>query len=615
MTIVLTYTKLDGSKHKAGIDENISKISFNYDNMASIDLSGIGECINLQNLELQGNNLQTIDLATLGSCKSLKTLELGGNNLQSIDLDPLKSCNNLQELWVVGHKLQTINLSPLRHCTNLQTFGLGGSMLQNIDLTPLGSCINLSELRIGLTELQSINVFPLSSCINLRKFRFGWNKLRSIDLSPLSSCTSLQTINLSKNELQSIDLDPLRLTTKLQMIDLSDNHLKRIELSAFSSCAYLEDISLKENKLKSINLNPLWSCKNLKTLDLTKNELRSVDFTPIYFTRGVSIDDACKGYSWLIASREGIVYERPSDIYPWPFLHHIAKMFGKDPRVQQDILHAMGLKNYGFIDCDLEDLFLSIPPQITIEEAVKQVANGLIREIAKSVDRGGTTTGLRLEELITKHVEIAIRAQEITEIRDSEIKRVRVGESSNEVDLKELWLTAYGYDVLTALGKKLITSVSDFEQVKHTFSDMGFELQGNKTSIPGAKMGNILKMVVLWIIKNRNEQWYKISPVNLSRWWEELFEQQLNEFDFLERKREFDREIDEERRRKFYDFEEDESQINQTTEEDEVDEVDVLDELNPEEERLFIKGKKMKRREREKEKKMKSGRGVQWRRS
>jgi len=614
MPVILSYTKLDGSEHKAGIDEEITKIGFNYDNMISIDLTGIEGCSNLQTLELKGNNLQSIDLAPLKSCTNLKTLELGGNNLQSIDLAPLKSCNTLQELWVVGHRLQTIDLSSLRYCNNLRTFGVGGSMIQNIDLAPLGFCISLSELRIGLTELQSIDVSPLSSCISLQKLRLGWNKLRSIDLSPLSSCANLQTLNLSKNELQSIDLDPLRLTTKLQVIDLSDNHLKRIDLSALSACTFLEDLSLEKNKLQSVDLIPLCSCTNMKTLDLSKNNLKSVELTPVYCTRDISFDSHCKGYSWLCPDKKEnseMVYDRPSSIFPWLALHHIAKKFGKDRRVQHDILVAMGLQKYGFIDHDLEDMFLSLPSHINTEEAIKQVTTRLVQEIAASVDRGGTTTGLRLEELLTLHGEIAIRTQEILEIRDSELRQVRVDEVDNKDELKKLWLTAYGYDVLTAVETNLETDAIDIEQIRNIFSDMGFELLGNNTSISGAKMDDMLEMVILWIVKNKNVQWSKIIPVDLSRWQEELYEKQLEELEIEEARRAFHREQEEEMRR-FSEHEQGYSHVDQINDEVE-DDADVFEEFDPEEEKILTKGKKLKRRERDKKKKEKSRKRVQWR--
>jgi len=641
MTVVLTYTKLDGSKHKAGIDENISKIGFNYDKMISIDLSGIGECKNLQNLELQSNNLQTIDLKPLESCKSLQTLELGGDSLQTIDLSSLKSCDNLQELWLVGHQLQSLDISPLGHCKNLQTFGIGGSKLREIDLSPLKSCISLVQLRIGLTQVHSIDISPLNSCIKLQKLRLGWNKLQSIDLAPLSSCTNLQTLNLSKNELQSINLLPLKLATKLESIDLSENQLKRIDFSPLSTCTSLKDLSVEKNKLQSIDLIPLFFCTNMRMLDLSENELQSIDFTPVFCTPTISYDSTCKGFSWLETGNYEIVYDRPSIIYPWSVLYLIARLFGNDPRVQQDILFAMGFNKYGFIDCDLEVLFLSIPSHINIEEASKQVVKKLIQEIAESVDRGGTTTGLNLEELLTQHPEIAIRIQEISEIRDSEIRQVRVSESGSKANLQELWLTAFGYDVLTALGMKLETSMVDLEQIKHTFSDMRFELLGNRTSISGVKMGLILKMVVLWIIENRNNRWKEIEPSSLSQWWDELGIKRIEKLAYEERKRQYDEELLEESRSKFdylhqveqpheeKEFEYDLDAIEEHKFEEErlfakgkklkrrgrEDELDVIVELSPEEERLVSKGKKLKRREKEKKKKEKTPKRVQWRRS
>jgi hypothetical protein len=88
-----------------------------------------------------------------------------------------------------------------------------------------------------------------------------------------------------------------------------------------------------------------------------------------------------------------------------------------------------------------------------------------------------------------------------------EIQRTRIGVRANEVDLGALWLTAYDYDILTALDMRLKTDLDGLEQVKTAFSRLGFELKFEKLSQSGVYMSNKLKEAILWIAENRGRMW------------------------------------------------------------------------------------------------------------
>ena len=98
---------------------------------------------------------------------------------------------------------------------------------------------------------------------------------------------------------------------------------------------------------------------------------------------------------------------------------------------------------------------------------------------------------------------------------------------------------------------------------------------------------------------------------------EDEFLSKIVKFTFEQNKREYDREIDEQLRRRAA-FEtgqigHEELLIDEPGEDNEDDESDIQEEINPEEEKLIVKGKKIKRRE--KEKREKTPKRVQWRRS
>ncbi len=206
-------------------------------------------------------------------------------------------------------------------------------------------------------------------------------------------------------------------------IVLSKRRITNIDLTPLSSCTNLQSLNLASNKLQFIDLTPLSSCAGLHELDLTFNELQKIDVTPLFHQLIVGRkcplikhDKGCTCHSWI--RKRDAVYERPTVIYPWRFLHLIPQQFGKDSRLQQDLLYAMRLVDYGFIDCDLTDHFLSFLPTTPIEEVHSRVVDVLVEEIVAAVDRDGATTGLNIEELISHHSTIAVNAQRIIELRE-----------------------------------------------------------------------------------------------------------------------------------------------------------------------------------------------------
>ncbi len=127
--------------------------------------------------------------------------------------------------------------------------------------------------------------------------------------------------------------------------------------------------------------------------------------------------------AWL--PRRWASYQRLIGLYNWAFLYGVTE---KDPsrRVQQDILYALGLGNYGFIDFDFSALFISILKDTPTDNAREQVQEHVLREVVQAIDQKRAITGLKLEGLICQQVEIATRTQKVIELRQSELEQVRI---------------------------------------------------------------------------------------------------------------------------------------------------------------------------------------------
>ncbi len=430
--------------------------------------------------------------------------------------------DDVTEISIRGQEIHEINLTPLSSCNTLQDIDLAWNKIPFIALKPLGTCTRLQNLSLSNNQLKAIDLGPLSHCKNLRELFLGWNSLPSVNLEPLSGCTSLQLLNLSRNNLENINLEPLESCEVLEEIALASNRLDRISLDPLSSCITLQRVRLSENHLQTIDLTPLSLCKDLEYLGLDSNHLQTIDLTPLIFNK--SLDDleifleqrqkTKIAYSWLnwhSKTHLDVRYERPPQTHSWRFLHQVALSKGHDKRVQQDILYALGLGDYGFIDHDLRQLFISIPPHMPLPTVREHIRPTLVMLIAEAIDEGRATAGFSMEKHLSPHAKIASMTQDIVELRTSEIQKVRLGVSKDGVDLRDLYLTAYGYEILSTLGLKLRISIDELSKVSEAFSKLGIDLKIGTATIPVVRMSNALKQAIWWIVENRGRPWSEIK--------------------------------------------------------------------------------------------------------
>ena len=440
-------------------------------------------------IRLPSERIQSIDLSRLSGCSYLHEIILSNNHLQSINLGPLANCESLQYLDLSGNRLESIDITPLGRCVKLRWLYLGGNQLEKIDLTPLASCQNLRGLILLGNSVTEIDLRPLSACKGLWSLYLGGPKLRKLELKPLADFKDLQQLHIQANQLQDIDLVPLSTSPHLrefEMPEISYNRQLQVDLTPLTFC---EKIFAPTHPLLYM---PTW-------LENTTNSYR--------------VDR--KTYK-KIMRRYG-TYQRPSRTYPWRFLHRVVEKHGNDFRVQQDILTAMGLEAYGFIDVDLKDHLLSISPDASLKEACDTLKPILSEQISIAAKTGGSTTGLKLEELVSKDPDVARSAPQIIQARNAELDRLRIGvREVGEAPLAEIFLTAYGYDVLSAVesskawNSSIKSNMEKLEIVERALAELGFALRTDEENVSGVKMSDNLKSAVLWIFKNRGRLWEEI---------------------------------------------------------------------------------------------------------
>jgi len=292
-------------------------------------------------------------------------------------------------------------------------------------------------------------------------------------------------------------------------------------MTPLSSCVQLQALNIFGNQIEYIDLSPLSYCKSLQELRLFDNPIREIDLTPLTACKHVGrllLDNSAKPTSWLRWSKDDTTYERPSCRYPWNFLHWVTEFHGTDYRVQQDVLVAMGLGEYGFIDKDLRASLLSIPSEVDLKTARNQIIPTLVQNIVEVTNNGGTSIGLDIVKVSIRHPEIAAAYPRIVELRKQELEQLIIGCTSDGtiMNLRELWLTAYGFEILNSIKDEMsedssITVLSQqFEPVKQAFAEMGIKLKLGKTLVSGNTISEPLKKAILWIIENEHKPWEEI---------------------------------------------------------------------------------------------------------
>jgi hypothetical protein len=176
--------------------------------------------------------------------------------------------------------------------------------------------------------------------------------------------------------------------------------------------------------------------------------------------------------------------------------------------VNYGLRYALGIDRLGIIDrmndmCPF-DVCLGFDENTSLNEVQKSVRKEMIESIANQIDLGGTTIGLAIDSNIP---EIISRVDEITQLRKQELERVHVTARDGRIDLKPLWLTAYGFEILHNLDLNLELDIAtEHEKLKlimEAIKDIGFELKTTQDKITKypVHISETLCKCILWEVE------------------------------------------------------------------------------------------------------------------
>ena len=81
-------------------------------------------------------------------------------------------------------------------------------------------------------------------------------------------------------------------------------------------------------------------------------------------------------------------------------------------------------------------------------------------------------------EYLRDHVtELTPRIKTIIDLRRDEMEHIYILKTLDTIDLRPLWLTAYGFQVLSGLKLGLECSEEEFEMVQNAIQKLGFEIE------------------------------------------------------------------------------------------------------------------------------------------
>ncbi|MHA1949467.1 MAG: leucine-rich repeat domain-containing protein [Candidatus Thorarchaeota archaeon] len=499
MTILYAEVE-DGTLEEFEVDDDQTDIFLEYCDIISIDISPLSSSDDLVKLSLIGNAIEQIDLTPLSTCPNLQFLWLKENELETIDLSPISSCLDLRELSITGNLLKEVDLSPLRNCTKLELLGLGTNRLKNIDLEPLRACVDLDVLYLYDNRFKTIDLSPISSCPRFKGLYLYRNDLTEFNLTPLSVCVEFEILEMQENQLQEIDLSPLSSCVRLSTINLEENMLTGIDLRPLRACTKLRRFGLRSNRIQTLDLSPLVVCELLEELYLQENELKKLDLTPLGLSRGLgsgsfdfnfAVSPAIQWIETLFSEENfwplhnemkiDIRFDAPSFSTDLTVIFRILnEVITQEPKwktthLLHNALSLLGLDWVGMMDTDTESLlkeFLMGQNELDQGALLKRV----ISLVSAQIDSGSTTIGLDIDRM-AEYPELAVKFDRVADLRRRELEQVDVIETDLGLDLRPLWLTAHGFQILSALGLGTSCGADEAGSIQTALSDLGFTLQ------------------------------------------------------------------------------------------------------------------------------------------
>jgi len=315
---------------------------------------------------------------------------------------------------------------------------------------------------------QRVDLSDISQCNNLEKLNLSHNMLEELNLSPLSGCSSIEEIHLINNHLITLDLWPLLNNLKLDFIDVSENRIQRMDLTP-----------VLQNAQTKLDSSVVVSVDNILRWVYTKEEL-SNRFQVV----------RTDGISWPVAPViMWNVYHEMTEQYDWAQLkERIISILKKMAPLhwygaQRGLFHGLDISAIAGFDGDPQLVLDDAVAKMSFEEARQTIFDTTVELVQNQLETGGPTLFIDVE--LMRDTSASKLIPLIVDKRREEIENVVLKVKSSNVDLKPLWVTHWGFEILSAADMRFSTDLQGLRMLRKSFADLDLKLRTEEvTTIP-----------------------------------------------------------------------------------------------------------------------------------
>lgn len=434
----------------------------------------------------------------------------------------------MREYVSVGYILRDGSEQSTLYRQGVRNVILHGHNIKEIDLRPIEYCPFVEHINLRANQMEHLDLEPLSRCPNLKSVNLAENKLVHLELHPIHSLSNLEELDLSWNRFRDIDLSPLEGLKNLKHLDVSHNRLDHIELYPLATCENLTEFNLKGNGIQKMNISPLLMCMNLRKLDVHWN----FDLQP-----AVEVGLNNNSFSAVVVDallRNALEYGKP----PWlkdtglisqvripdsealirelgweKVRDGIRNIFKARPlphsfQIQKKLFDRLEMGELFGLDCGASEMLSLIPDLMDIRQGLDELYARIVKRLKKQFNDGGSTLFFNVEKLSTTRG--AVIVEPLIRRRKKELEELTLSMSDKYVDLKPLWFTGYGFEILRKLGVGVTVSLQRFKSMISLFEELGFDLKYGKKPASEKTTGNVcisneLKKLVFDSIRSGGE--------------------------------------------------------------------------------------------------------------
>ncbi|TFG31377.1 hypothetical protein EU528_06380 [Candidatus Thorarchaeota archaeon] len=279
-------------------------------------------------------------------------------------------------------------------------------------------------------------------------------------------------------------------------IDLSNLDIRHFDTSQLASNQSLRKLRLNGNNIERLDITPLITCKKLGTLILDgETDAETIlsyetmnDIAKEVLLDAVETYDALTFLPSLNSIRASYEYVR-NDEPDWKVIH-----------LFQNALRVIDCGWMGMLDIGMKESKL-ILKQLLDSGNSPEIKDRLISLLVDKINHNHPTIDLDIQ-MMKHYGDLVMLIDDVVEQRTAEMKNQyvpvmtfpidkasillleSVGESvdTHYADLRMLWLTSYGFEVLESLSMGTTCEMREFSKINEALSSLGFEIKTNLDS-------------------------------------------------------------------------------------------------------------------------------------